>query len=52
MVWCSLDHLRARAYWDEAQNRVAIEAQVGRRARILKLLDETLAQERAARKKS
>ena len=47
----SLDHLRARAYWPEAQNPAAMKAQVYRRAQMLKLLDEMLAEQRAARKK-
>jgi FkbM family methyltransferase len=47
----SLDHLKSRAFWDAAQSPAIIKAQVDRRARMLKLLEEMLAQERAARKK-
>ena len=47
----SLDHLKSRAFWDTARNPEAVKAQVDRRAGMLKLLDEMLAQQRAARKK-
>jgi FkbM family methyltransferase len=47
----SLDHLKLRTFWDAAQNSVVVKAQVDRRAQILKLLDDMLAQQRAARKK-
>jgi FkbM family methyltransferase len=47
----SLDHLRPRAFWDAAQNAEALKMQADRRAQMLKLLEEMLAAERAARKK-
>jgi FkbM family methyltransferase len=47
----SLDHLKSRAFWDPAQNAAILKAQVDRRARMLKLLDEMLADQRAALKK-
>jgi FkbM family methyltransferase len=46
-----LQHLRPRAFWDEAQNRAALEAQAARRKGILRQLHEMLAQQRAARNK-
>ena len=48
----SLDHLRSRAFWDPAQNRAAVKAQADRRAQLLKLINDVLAEQRAARKKS
>jgi len=48
----SLDHLKPRAFWDTAHSPAIVEAQVARRARILNMLDEMLAEQRAARKKS
>jgi FkbM family methyltransferase len=47
----SLDRLRSRAFWDAAQNPAVVKAQVDRRGRMLKLLDEMLAEQRAARTK-
>jgi hypothetical protein len=47
-----LDHLRSRAFWDARQNAAILKAQVDRRTRMLKLLDEMLAQQRAAHGKS
>jgi FkbM family methyltransferase len=43
----SLDHLKARAFWDKAQNLKAVTMQEDRRRVILKQLGEMLAQERA-----
>ena len=47
----SLDHLRSRAFWDESQNPAAVKAQVDRREQMLKLTNEILAEQRAARTK-
>lgn len=47
----SLDHLRSRAFWDTTQNSEAVKAQVDRRAQLLKLVNEILAEQRAARRK-
>jgi FkbM family methyltransferase len=47
----SLDHLRPRAFWDAAQNPAIIKAQADRRGSILKLIDEILAEQRAAQGK-
>jgi FkbM family methyltransferase len=47
----SLDHLKSRAFWDATQNSVAVKAQVDRREQMLKLIDEILAEQRAARMK-
>ena len=43
----SLDHLKSRAFWEQAQNRQVIKMQDDRRGRILKQLREMLAEERA-----
>ena len=48
----SLDRLKSRAFWDAAQSPAIVKAQVDRRGRVLKLLDEMLAEQRAARTKS
>lgn len=47
----SLDHLRSRAFWDEAQNLQAVKMQDDRRRQIVKQLDEMLAEERARTKR-
>ena len=47
----SLVHLGSRAFWDPQQNAAIVKAQVDRRGRMLKLLDDMLAEQRAARKK-
>jgi FkbM family methyltransferase len=46
----SLDHLKSRAFWDKAQTPAILKVQADRRAQMLKLLDEMLAKQRAARK--
>ncbi len=46
-----LDHLRSRAFWDETQNRAVVKAQMDRREQMLKLINEILAEQRAARSK-
>ena len=48
----SLDRFKSRAFWDAAQSPAIVKAQVDRRGRVLKLLDEMLAEQRAARTKS
>jgi FkbM family methyltransferase len=47
----SLDHLKSRAFWDAAQNPAAVKAQADRREQMLKLVNNVLAEERAAKKK-
>jgi FkbM family methyltransferase len=46
-----LDHLRSRAFWDQAQNLDAVKMQEERRRVILKQLGEILAEERARTKR-
>ena len=48
----SLDHLKLRAFWDAAQNLAVVKAQAARREQMLKLVNDVLAEQRAARKKS
>jgi FkbM family methyltransferase len=48
----SLANLRSRAFWDPAQNAAILKAQTDRRRRMLEMLDDMLAEQRAARKKS
>jgi FkbM family methyltransferase len=47
----SLVHLKSRAFWDPQQNAAILKAQADRRGRMLKLLDDMLAEQRAARNK-
>jgi len=47
----SLDHLKARAFWDPAQNPAVVKAQTERREQMVKLVKEILAEQRAAREK-
>jgi FkbM family methyltransferase len=48
----SLSHLKSRAFWDAAQNPAVVKAQAARREQMLKLVNDVLAEQRAARKKS
>lgn len=48
----SLDHLKSRAFWDATQNPAAVKAQADRRAQMLKLVNDLLAKQRAARKRT
>ena len=47
----SLAHLRSRAFWDPQQNSAILNAQVDRRGRMLRLVDDMLAEQRAVRAK-
>src|SRR5262249_17595492 len=48
----SLDHLKLRAFWDAAQNLAVVKAHADRRELMIKLVNDVLAEQRGARKKS